>query len=81
MKASVEHIPDHIPAAVAHGLADSEEEARAILELCEFTWIDDPKEMREALELYYSIMFDLDPSLLGGSLPDDGFYLDRGASF
>ena len=34
-------------------------------------------EARRALEEYLQVLLDFDPASIGGSLPDDGFYLDR----
>lgn len=31
-------------------------------------------EMRTALETYFQVLYDADPSSVGGALPDDGFY-------
>jgi NitT/TauT family transport system substrate-binding protein len=34
------------------------------------------REARERLEEYFSVLLEYDPASVGGSLPDDGFYLD-----
>ena len=40
---------------------------------CSLTYIAGP-EMRNILENYYSILFQLEPKSIGGGLPYDSFY-------
>ncbi len=32
------------------------------------------EESREALELYYKVLFESSPEIIGGKMPDDDFY-------
>ena len=74
LRDSAEHVADNIPAALEHHLVSSEAEAAAILDVCDYLWLDGADNLREALDLYLEVMYGLDPAAIGGSLPDDGFY-------
>ncbi len=41
----------------------------------EFRWVSGAEELRETLEEYLTLLYELDPSLIGGFIPDDGFYM------
>lgn len=63
------------PAIAARaGLAGSESEAEFAVSGCDYIWVVGAAAIREKLSAYYETMYRLDPSLLGGSIPDDGFY-------
>lgn len=74
LKESQNGVSGYLDYAVALGLAETQEEAWAALECCEFTWLTGADTVREELADYLSILFRLDPALLGGGIPDDGFY-------
>lgn len=74
LKASQEAVSDSLDKAVALGLAANQEEAWASLECLSFTWLEGADTVREALYDYFSVLYRLDPQLIGGYIPDDGFY-------
>ncbi len=74
LKASQEAVSDSLDKAVALGLAANQEEAWASLECLTFTWLEGADTVREALYDYFSVLYRLDPELIGGYIPDDGFY-------
>lgn len=74
LHASQLNVSDHLDAAVDAGLAQDQEEAWAALEGCELTWIEGADELRESIAGYLRALYGLDPSLIGGFVPDDGFY-------
>lgn len=74
LKASQEVVSDSLDKAVALGLAANQEEAWASLECLSFTWLEGADTVREALYDYFSVLYRLDPELIGGYIPDDGFY-------
>lgn len=74
LKASQEAVSDNLDKAVALGLAANQEEAWASLECLSFTWLEGADAVREALYDYFSVLYRLDPQLIGGYIPDDGFY-------
>ena len=74
LKRSQEEVSDHLEAAVALGLASNQEEAWAALEGCKLIWAEGADVLREELAQYLSALYDLDPALIGGFIPDDGFY-------
>ncbi len=74
LKASQETVSDSLDKAVALGLAANQEEAWASLECLTFTWLEGIDTVREALSGYFSALYRLEPQLIGGYIPDDGFY-------
>lgn len=40
----------------------------------EFRWVAGADELRETLDEYLTLLYELDPELIGGFIPDDGFY-------
>ena len=47
--------------------------AKAALDDCNLTFVAGA-DMVEAIEGYYEVLFDADPTSIGGALPDEGFY-------
>lgn len=74
LKTSQETVSDNLDKAVALGLADNQEEAWASVEYLKFMWLEGADTIREELADYFSMLFDIDPELIGGYIPDDGFY-------
>ena len=60
-----------------YGITDSEEIATVAIPQCNLTFLAG-REMRSALEGYYSILFQVEPASIGGSLPYDSFYYEAG---
>ncbi len=75
LERSQKTVSDNLAAAVKAGMADTEEEAWAALEGCELIWIVGGDDMRESLADYLSALYTMDPALIGGFVPDDGFYM------
>lgn len=74
LKASQETVSDNLDKAVALGLSDSQEEAWASLECLKFMWLQGADTIREELTDYFMCLFQIDPALIGGYIPDDEFY-------
>ncbi len=74
LEKSQKTVSDNLDAAVEAGMAENQEEAWAALEGCDLIWIQGESEMREALADYLSALYTMDPALIGGFVPDDGFY-------
>lgn len=74
LKTSQETVSDNLDKAVALGLAENQEEAWASVEYLDFMWLEGADTIREELLDYYSALVQIDPDLIGGHIPDDGFY-------
>ena len=76
---SIEYMSDPANAAGAaalvaeYGIAPNPKVAEKAIPQCSLTYIAGP-EMRNILENYYSILFQLEPKSIGGGLPYDSFY-------
>lgn len=56
-----------------HGIVDNPAIAAAALPYCNLCYIRGDS-MKSAIEGYYQVLFDSDPSSIGGAMPDDGFW-------
>lgn len=56
-----------------YGLAPSAAIAGKAIPQCNLVYLDG-EEMRSAIQGYYEVLFAADPTSIGGSIPDDGFY-------
>jgi len=76
-KASAEYInanpEDGAKLVVSTGIIEKEPIALKAIPLCNITYIDG-KDMKDSLSGYLSVLFNLDPSTVGGALPDEDFY-------
>ena len=76
---SIEYMSDPANAAGAaalvaeYGIAPNPKVAEKAIPQCSLTYIAGP-EMRNILENYYSILFQVEPKSIGGGLPYDSFY-------
>lgn len=76
---SIEYMSDPANAAGAaalvaeYGIAPNPKVAEKAIPQCSLTYIAGP-EMRNILENYYSILFQVEPKSIGGGLPYDNFY-------
>lgn len=57
------------------GIVPSAELAATAIPACHITYLVGP-EMRTALDAYLQVLHDADPASVGGSMPDDDFYLE-----
>ncbi len=74
LKASQESLSENLDKAVSLGMAGSQEEAWAAAnDCCALVWYTG-SQMRERLESFIDLLYTLDPELIGGHIPDDGFY-------
>lgn len=74
LKASQDGLSDNLDMAVTLGMAASQEEAWAIAnDSCRFVWYIG-EDMRDGLESFMTLLYSIDPALLGGHIPDDGFF-------
>lgn len=75
--ASVDDIKNNPKEAAAwiasYGIVPNESIAAAALENCNLTCITGTA-MQETIEGYYQILFDYNPSAVGGAIPDEAFY-------
>lgn len=69
-----ESVSENMDDVLSMKLAGSDEEAWAYLECLDFIWIDGANDLREQLADYFSVLYEIDQELIGGSIPDDGFY-------
>ena len=60
--------------AVKYEIVASEAIASAALPDCNLVYIADPDTMREYLQGYFEVLYQVDPTAVGGSVPDDAFY-------
>lgn len=58
---------------VAHEIVPSEGVAKAALPGCHVMFMAG-QEMKDSIAGYYQVLFDADPTSIGGQLPDDNFY-------
>lgn len=58
---------------VAAGIIAKEPIARKAIPLCNITYMDG-EEVRRALSGYLKVLYDLEPSAVGGALPGEDFY-------
>lgn len=56
-----------------NGILPSEAVAKTAIPACHIVYIDG-EEMKNGLDAFFKVLFDADPSSLGGTLPDDGIY-------
>lgn len=74
LRVSQENLSDNLDTVVALKMAASQEEAWAAAnDSCTFVWYTG-EELRERLEGFIDLLYSLDPALIGGHIPDDGFY-------
>lgn len=76
-KASIEFLNEK-PTEAAQMIADAEIFANATvaekaIPNCNVAYLDG-KEMRDAMDAYLAVLFEIAPASIGGKLPDDGFY-------
>ncbi len=57
-----------------YAIAPSAAIAEAAIPQCNLVYLDG-QEMRAAIQGYYEVLYAADPAAIGGSIPDDGFYL------
>ena len=73
--------PDNLDQAAQlvaqYGITDNAQIATVAIPQCNLTFLTG-REMRSALESYYSILFQVEPASIGGSLPYDSFYYEAG---
>ena len=60
--------------AVKYEIVGSEEMAKAALPDCNLTYIAGAGDMKATLDGYYKVLFEADPTSIGGTIPDDEFY-------
>lgn len=58
------------------GIIEKAPVAQKAIPYCSIVCIDG-EEMKDMLSGYLSVLYDQDPSSVGGQLPDDGFYFLR----
>lgn len=58
------------------GITGNAQIAKAAIPDCNLTWISGD-DVKPAIEGYYKVLFDADPSSIGGALPDDDFYYEN----
>jgi len=58
-----------------YGIANAAVAEKALPE-CNITFISGADQMKEFLGNYLSILYNQNPKIVGGSLPDDGFYME-----
>lgn len=77
-QASVDFITQHedeaVAAIVAQEIVPSEGVAKAALPGCHVMFMAG-QEMKDSIAGYYQVLFDADPTSIGGALPDDDFYV------
>ena len=59
--------------AAARGIVEKAQVAAKAMPYCNISYIDS-EDMRQALSGYLEVLYDADPSSVGGALPDDDFY-------
>ena len=70
----VESSPEEaVPMIVAHEIVPSEAVAKAALPGCHILF-KSGQEMIDAVSGYYQVLFDADPTAVGGAVPDENFY-------
>lgn len=62
-----------------YGITPSAQIAEAAIPKCALVCITGAREMRNAIQGYFEVLFQADPASIGGSIPDDGFYYEGGA--
>lgn len=76
--ASVDFVTNNADEAVslivAHEIVPSEGVAKAALPGCHVMFMAG-QEMKDSIAGYYQVLFDADPTSLGGAIPDDDFYV------
>ena len=76
-KASAEYVNANAPEAaslvVAQGIIEKEPIAAKAIPNCNITYMDG-NDMKSALMGYLQVLYDMDPSTVGGKLPDENFY-------
>ena len=76
-KASAEYVESDVEGAaaltVAQGIIEKEPVAVKAIPNCNITYIDGD-ELKSALSGYLSVLYDLDPTTVGGLLPSEDFY-------
>lgn len=76
-KKSAEFVNSNVSEAaalvVSDGIIEKAPIAEKAIPYCSITYIDG-KEMKTLLNGYLKVLFDMEPSSVGGSLPDDSFY-------
>ena len=60
--------------AAQYEIVASEGVAKAAIPDCNLVFIGDPDTMREYLQGYFEVLYQADPTSVGGSVPDDAFY-------
>jgi len=60
--------------AEKHGIVGAAAIAKAAMSKCGITLITGADELRELLSGYFAVLYAADPTSIGGSIPDDGFY-------
>lgn len=76
---SINYIHEDLAGAAALvaklGIIPSEGVAKKALPNCNIVYIGGP-DVRAAIEGYYKVLYDADPTSIGGSIPEGDFYLD-----
>lgn len=79
-KASAEYVNENIDEAasfaVKYEIIGSEDIAKKAIPNCNITYIDGD-EMKTGIKQFYSVLFEAQPSSVGGSLPGDDFYYEK----
>ncbi len=74
---SIQYVKDHPDEAAVlvarYGITPSEAIAKAAIPDCNLICVSG-KDMRDAIQGYYEVLFSVDPASIGGSIPDDSFY-------
>lgn len=74
---SIEYVKDNAEEAAVlvarYEITPSEAIAKAAIPDCNLICISG-KDMRDAIQGYYEVLFSTDPASIGGSIPDDSFY-------
>ncbi|MPL99469.1 hypothetical protein SDC9_45687 [bioreactor metagenome] len=75
--ASIQYVKDNPEDAAVlvarYGITPSEAIAKAAIPDCNLICVSG-KDMRDAIQGYYEVLFSVDPASIGGSIPDDSFY-------
>ena len=80
-KASIDYVNQNIPDAAKlvakYELTGSEQIAAAAIPDCSLVCVTGKAEIKKAVEGYYKVLFDADPSSVGGKMPNDELYYEK----
>ncbi len=80
-KVSIDYVNNNIPEAsklvAKYEITGTAEIAEAAIPDCNLVCIAGRDEIKKAIEGYYRVLFEADPSSIGGSMPNDEFYYQK----